>query len=320
MRKEFAFMACSLLLVLAGCGAGHPANTNAENTQRDNTAASSVSGMDMTAKVNPETATVELPGDKFFYVSHAESARIADAYVVARAVCAKKLGIPFLASGVGGGDAPEYAMFKELGPWTEEMANRFAYTGPATLADQVANGTIPQPKDFKFEAEPPELTNEQSTLLEKKCNNTPEVKHFDEGRLDDLRPPAALELDFWTIKQTKLPKSKEYQQALKELNQCYQEVGIRQKKKKDGNNTYTVIVGADFTKVNEQQITLALKDVQCKTKVDFVNRVAQEVAKIQAPVIEKNIKEFTAWRKEVDETVKKAEAYIAAHQDVIWKG
>ncbi|WP_278972115.1 hypothetical protein [Mobiluncus mulieris] len=59
--------------------------------------------------------------------------------------------------------------------------------------------------------------------------------------------------------------------------------------------------------------------MQCKTKVDFVNRVAQEAAKLQAPIIEKNIKEFTAWRKEVDETVKKAEEYIAAHQDVVLK-
>ncbi|EEZ91136.1 hypothetical protein HMPREF0578_2209 [Mobiluncus mulieris 28-1] len=59
--------------------------------------------------------------------------------------------------------------------------------------------------------------------------------------------------------------------------------------------------------------------MQCKTKVDFVNRVAQEAAKLQAPIIKKNIKEFTAWRAKVDENIRKAEEYIAAHQDVVLK-
>ncbi len=310
-RKNSILLAFSLSLVLAGCGVSHPVDTNAGNAS-----ASSVPGMDMTAKVDPNTATVKLPGDKF-NISHREDGQITDAQIVARAVCAKKLGIPFQAWGIGRSDAPEYAMFGELGPWTEEMANRFAYTGSQTIYDQVANGYMPEPKNFKPRKPRPELSVEQRDVLEKKCNGTEEVKYFESDRFYKSSPPAAYDLLFTELMQKKLPESSAYQAALKNLEQCYQEVGIRQEKKKDGNNTYTAIVGVDYSKVNEQQIALALKDVQCKTKVDFINRVAQEAAKLQAPIIKKNLKEFTAWRKTVDETLKKAEKYIAAHQDVI---
>lgn len=49
--------------------------------------------MDMAAKVNPEAATVELPGD-VFHLSWAERGQISDAGAVAFAVGAKKHGIP----------------------------------------------------------------------------------------------------------------------------------------------------------------------------------------------------------------------------------
>lgn len=304
MRKTMALVACSALLILAGCG-----NSQASNNSGADEAgtAAALDGMDMTAKVSPETATVEFPGDKF-QLSEAEGDRLAVAEQVAWALCAQKLDIPEYAREPGSRDAPEYAMFSDLGPWTEDMANRFAFTRPEPL--------ITESKEKNY---PPELSDEQFNIVEKKCKTTPEAEYFNALRLDKIAP-AVFDLQFSEIEQTKLPKSKEYQAALKDLYQCYKEVGIREEERKEGNYSYRWVVGADSGKVDEQQITLALKAVQCKTKVDFINRVAQEVAKIQAPVIKKNIKDFSAWRKEADEALKKAEEYIAAHPDAIWKG
>ncbi|WP_249933576.1 hypothetical protein [Mobiluncus mulieris] len=321
MQKSRTLLVICTLLLLAGCSDSSPANnSNVDNSNLSGKAVEqSLSEIDMKAKVNPKESTVELPGDRFSRLTDSEEGRIGDAFVVARAVCARSIGIDYPVPRLGIADAREYAMFNELGPWTEEMANRFAYTRPGTIADQVYNGYIPMPSGFSKKTDPfDKLSLETLDTVTTKCDNSKDAKPFNQQELYKLRSPAAQELDFDAILK-KLANNSNYKKALEDLKQCYQEVGIRLEEKKDGKNTYTEIVGVDYRKINEKQITLALKDVQCKTKVDFVNRVAQEAAKLQAPIIKKNIKEFTAWRAKVDENIKKAEEYIAAHQDVVLK-
>lgn len=324
--KKLTATMCSLFLAWVGCNADTAAEPAAPE-EPDVAVTEVLAKMDMTAKVDPATATVELPGDRFAYFMPGEEARLEDAKAVAEAVCEQrvyyyddesgtresKAGVELSRAG-----APEYAMFNELGPWTEEMAKRFAYTGPATVADQVYNRLIPPPPGFLEERFRREVTSKPAGILGGECKDKSTIKLFDQGRLEKKRPPEGAGLLFPSLEE-KLAKTAGFQAALADLQQCYDESGIRLEEKRDGDRTYTVIGGADYHRLNQTQIDLALKDVRCKTKVDFVNRVAQEAAKLQGPILAKHYKKLAAWRAEVDETLRKADAYVAAHEEVIRK-
>ena len=69
-------------------------------------------------------------------------------------------------------------------------------------------------------------------------------------------------------------------------------------------------------KINEEQIALALKTVECKDRVDFTRRAADITAERQVPIIEEHADELFAVRKTWDDTVAEAQEYIAAHPEL----
>lgn len=322
--KKLTATLCSLFLAWVGCNADTAAEP-AASEEPEVAVTEVLAKMDLSAKVDPATATVELPGDRFAYFMPGEEERLEDAKAVAEAVCEKRVYYYDEASEIGtrrgiklrSPAPPEHAMFNELGPWTEEMATRFAYTGPSTVAEQVYRRLIPPPPGF-LEEDFRQRMAELHGIFGEECKDKSTVNLFDQGRLEDTRPREGSELAFPSL-EDKLAKTAGFQAALADLQQCYDESGIRLEEKQDGDRTYTVIGGADYHRLNQTQIDLALKDVQCKTKVDFVNRVAQEAAKLQGPILAKHYKKLAAWRAEVDETLRKADAYVAAHEEVIRK-
>ena len=69
------------------------------------------------------------------------------------------------------------------------------------------------------------------------------------------------------------------------------------------------------TVINEEQVGLALKTVECKNQIDFTQRVADILAKYQMKVIDKHSNELFATRKKWDGLVAEAETYIAANPE-----
>ena len=82
-----------------------------------------------------------------------------------------------------------------------------------------------------------------------------------------------------------------------------------------GDSGYTV-AGAEPTRWDPASVAMAVTDVQCKTAVDFVPRMADAHAAAQAPVIAQfraELQERLAYQREV---VARAEAYLAAHPEI----
>jgi hypothetical protein len=82
-----------------------------------------------------------------------------------------------------------------------------------------------------------------------------------------------------------------------------------------GDSGYTV-AGATTSRWDPESVAMAVTDVQCKTSVDFVQRMADARAAAMAPVIAQyrgNLLERLAYQRAV---VARAEAYLAAHPEI----
>ncbi|EEJ54200.1 hypothetical protein [Mobiluncus mulieris] len=319
--KKCRATVCSIILVWSSCGADTTGNTLEDEAEAQEV----LSKMAITAEVDPQSATVTLPADRYAHFFPGELARLEDAQVIAKYGCDR---VEYYYNGDSENPSPhgfiadaskaaarENGMFNRFGPWTEEMAQRFAYTDPTTLENQVYFGLIPPPPGFLEEQFQREMAKPGGYIgLECEKKLDPEV--FSRGRLDSLRPPESRELMFGNL-MPELRKTAEFKEALADLKQCYRENGLTVKKAKDESPTHTVIDGANRLKINNKQIDLARKDVQCKTKVDFVNRVAQEAAKIQVSRFAKHHQKLVAWRAEVDKALAKADEVIASHPNML---
>jgi hypothetical protein len=78
---------------------------------------------------------------------------------------------------------------------------------------------------------------------------------------------------------------------------------------------YTV-AGATTSRWDPASVAMAVTDVQCKTSVDFVRRMADAEAAATAPVIAQFREELLARLAHQREVVARAEAYLAAHPEI----
>lgn len=308
-RVSCVSVAAVLSVALSACAGGDGVG------QRQS--ADAFGGVDFSAVVNPQAGTVTLPADRFS-ISVQEAMHLDHAASVLVAVCAQEQGIPFYAVGVGNEEAPEYGMFNEFGPWTEELANKFGYFGPATKADLIANGVIPGDTGLPSTKLPNEsLTDTDTDKLKKVCKNPPhreELISLSEYR-DYPKPLSDMQLNNLL---PQLKKESGFVDAVADLKQCYRESNIETIPASEDNELGLEVKGADSSVIDSQQVDLAVRDAKCKEKVDFIQRIADVVAKLQAPIIKENIDELVAYRKRVDKALKDADDYIAAHPDVIW--
>jgi hypothetical protein len=76
------------------------------------------------------------------------------------------------------------------------------------------------------------------------------------------------------------------------------------------------VAGSTTSRWDEASIALAVIDVQCKTEVDFVPRMADARAAAMAPVLVQFRDELESRRAFQQEVVARAEAYLAAHPEI----
>ena len=100
------------------------------------------------------------------------------------------------------------------------------------------------------------------------------------------------------------------QDLFSELRVCYAEQGMEMDEESPG------YIHPRIDRIDEEQISLALKTVECKDQVNFTRRAADITAERQIPIIEEYADELLAGREKWDDTVAEAEEYIAAHPEL----
>jgi hypothetical protein len=248
---------------------------------------------DVEVVVDTTNGTITLPWDRYF-LSESEQSEVSRASALAMRACAaeRSYDIPVQSSG---GDIP---YDRRYGIWWMPQVEVFGYdvpTTPAMAAWQAAGG------------DQGTTTDEQMAILEE-CNATPDVQQF--------WPKTQLSIS------GNIPnfgqqvfESEAGRAVFDEWEECLIGHGLRRDPRgapwavTDGERNsgtppeYGEPLGTDS----------AVIDAQCKADVDYIGRLAQLQANVQAPYIAAHRGELTAMRATLDESIRRARAYIAEH-------
>ncbi|WP_250442651.1 hypothetical protein [Actinotalea sp. C106] len=259
-----------------------------------------VAGISVRAELDPQTGAVILPADRLKY-DQLEEMDLAHATAYAVAACAEERGVTF-APPESASD-PVYRSETYFGPWTTTQANSFGFVMPMTEADLAANGIINGTSDNTSAATPNGDLSEQDWKVIDECNAT-------DATVQDL--VAALHLQGpWMAElaavEAAVLEDAQIQEILSELYDCYEESGLS-----PSNSAQPWLpVGADASQISEGQIRLALEVVDCKTQMDFTQRVADRHAQLQAPIIAEYANELVAQRDRIDEALEMSNDLVA---------
>lgn len=248
-----------------------------------------------------------------------------DAMSVAGALCAReKLGIEKYAYPDWEEVPAEHLMFSELGPWTPDMANRFAFVLPMTRGELSAKGLGPKPKnDAELDAAyaPYELSPEQEKQITEACGEgtgDEMLDKFGDAIMNAWGGPWVAE---FTAVQDQLFTDARLEGVVTELVNCYNEAGLSAQinpdaeAERDGLWPIT-IAGLDALTIDEQQISMANTVVTCKEQTDAIKRVTDVWAAKEAPIVEKYAAELTDMRTQLETVTAEAVEYVNQHRDV----
>lgn len=300
-RMTVLVLAMLLVGALAsGCTGSDEGDASAGGT-------TNLNGINPKAEVDPETAVVTLPVDYVALGEQEDSSTIWAARDAAIAQCAREeLNIPWVATAPDP-YMPTRHMWARYGPWTEDVAQKFGFVEPMGDGALIVNGIVEEPEGHEWIPWPNEgIPEEQRSQTAEVCNSKPEVQRFDEVALWVNGPGQQALND----ESNAVNHDVRMQELFGELEACYINEGMEMDPELPG-----YVVGAE-PKINEEQIALALKTVECKDQVNFTRRAADITAERQIPIIEEHADELFAVRKKWDDTVAEAESYIAAHPEL----
>ena len=300
-RMTVLVLAMLLVGALAsGCTGSDEGDASAGGT-------TNLNGINPKAEVDPETAVVTLPVDYVALGEQEDSSTIWAARDAAIAQCAREeLNIPWVATAPDPYIPAEH-MWARYGPWTKPVAEKFAFVDPMGDGALIVNGIVEEPEGHEWIPWPNEgIPEEQRSQTAEVCNSKPEVQRFDEVALWVNGPGQQALND----ESNAVNHDVRMQELFGELEACYINEGMEMDPELPG-----YVVGAE-PKINEEQIALALKTVECKDQVNFTRRAADITAERQIPIIEEHADELFAVRKKWDDTVAEAESYIAAHPEL----
>lgn len=272
-------------------------------------------GIDLTAAVDPDAGTIVFPAARFGLTAE-EQQLLVTAFTVMRSRCAQGLGVDWRADPV-----VRYSTLEEashfFGVWTEAHAARFAFVAPMTNADLVANGYVPEGSVPVHDGSPEqadlgagsEIGAHNAALSEEDleramtCNDDEAVARFSQAQIE--QPPGARRIGVVMQGLAELPEA---EQVYADLDRCFEEHGLTPDPEAPGMPEGWELV------IDEEQISLALQTVACKTEVDLVPRLADLVAEQQAPILAEYADELVAYRADLDTLVAEARAVVADAQ------
>ncbi|MGO1591967.1 MAG: hypothetical protein ACTHW1_09120 [Ancrocorticia sp.] len=323
-----AVIALSLAaMVLAGCSDDSPG----EATPSAEDAGADLSGIDLTADVDPEAGTVILPIGRFMPTPD-ENATVSIARETAVTVCARDKGVAWPRVEKWNPD-PTAEMYALYGPWTQEIAEKFAFAGPQSDDSLIRNMIVEPPAGYEYPDQSvydDGLTYEVRDEAMGSCIQTDDVQQFEPGVIDNSGP---WDEEIWQAEEAALlaPDAKE---AFRDLKVCYADAGLTYDEQRPGFvegvktepdqvESSMVMGGVEGTVsepipgtvITEEQVAMALKVAECQQSTDFTNRIADIYVLAQAPVIEKYAVELTDGREKIDALIEDATAYMAAHPE-----
>lgn len=269
------------------------------------------------------------------------------AHDVALAECVRGKGIAWDFPAQHPVDDPVLNAWHRYGPWTADIAQRFAFVKPQTETSLIRNGiVVPAAPAVPATSQPESLVatidnlSEEQLAASRQCEKDPQVLEF--GRSDIMTAtPWQSEIAEGTIRAEADPRGL---QLFEELGNCYAEQGMEMDPEQPGfvvgARQYAVTremevsencradgpAGGDDacgmqsvltgeSAINEAQIALALTTVQCKDSINFTQRIADLIAEKEAPIVEEYAEDIVADRQRVDDLLAQAKAYNAAHPD-----
>lgn len=273
-------------------------------------------GIDLTSTVDPVSGAIVFPYDRLT-PSEEESALMFAAEDVLIARCAQERGVDWRAVPVST-YSTLYDSSIYFGVWTEGQANRFAFTLPSTNADLVANGAV-EPGALEVHLGTPEqpdlsgiraVLEHNSTVSEAdrevvtECGQSPEIERI--SGLELFSGPWNSKLSVAMQSFDTLP---EVEAIYAELDTCLAEAGLTPDPDSPGHP-----LGAEVDRIDEEQIRMALQVVECKSQIDFVPRLADLEAQLEAPVLVEYADELLEARADTDALVAEARAVLASAQ------
>lgn len=311
---------CSLS-VLAGCG------TNSQTVSpTENDADVGMSGLDLSADVRAEESVVVLPADRFM-VNDWEANVVSTAASMAISVCAREeLGIERYVPPTAESPSTESLMFAEFGPWTATMADSFGFVMPMTQGELSANGIIDPPVT---EAEVDQIFSEHALSdsdLQRvidECGEGSQINTDFERFADYHRNlyVGAWNDEFIAAENDVLADPRTVR-VRDELMTCYEDKGLAVSAQPDDGYEREgalelYIEGLDSFVIDETQVTMANKVVECKQETQAIETISAIWAEKQAPVIEKYADELVAYRAEADAAIVEANQYVQEHSDLL---
>ncbi|XBH22934.1 hypothetical protein V5R04_06895 [Jonesiaceae bacterium BS-20] len=302
MSREFGpvlFTLVGTLLLASGCGAV-PASPDSMPTQ--------VEGISVQAELNSATGSVTLPLDRFV-TSRSEADYLMVANTVAASICAAEQGLEYQVYPTFPDSVQAiYAQEHYFGPWTVEQAERWGAVEPATLNDLIANGILVTETSATRPFLPPEagekaiddVTDEEFKIVEE-CFSTSD-QQFNQAMIRN----GGWNLEYEPL-EFNYKRNKQAVALVGELGQCFSDNGMRAETRDDA-PWYPQGTRAD--RIDEEQILLALKAVECKDAINFTQRMADIEAQEQVAVIEKYSAEMVAKENQIDEAVSAAKQLI----------
>lgn len=239
---------------------------------------------DTLVEIDTTTGTITLPWDRY-WLTESEQADVSRASALAMRECAAERGYDIPETTSAG---TSIAGDRRYGIWWLPTVEQFGYDYPRTPQQQIA---------VDAEATTVGPTDEQMAILEE-CNATPTLRAlWPNPRLSEVVP------DFAQAAR----ETTEGQAVFEDWADCLETHGLKR------NEALSPWAVTDDSGEQSPGTASAITDAQCKADVDFIARLAQIEAKLQAPYIAQHRDELTAVRAALEESVALARNYIADH-------
>lgn len=273
-------------------------------------------GIDLTSTVDPFSGSITFPFARLT-PSEEETALFWAASAMVTAQCAQERGVDWRAAPVST-YSTLYDSSIYFGVWTTDQANRFAFSLPSTNADLSANevagadasanavGTPEQPdlSELRAARDHNRTVSEADGEVVKECAGSAES-----DRLSGLSLFTGPWISTLTEATRPFDTHPEVVQARTELDTCLVDAGLTVDPDSPG-----YPMGTDVGRIDEEQIQLALQVVDCKTRIDYVPRLADAMARLEAPVLVEYADELLEERAKTDALVAEARAILTAAQ------
>ncbi len=259
-----------------------------------------MSSVDATADVDFEAGTIVLPAERFLMTA-AEELEVNTLSQQQLDQCVRDHGYEVVSTPA----VIDTEGDRRYGTWLVQEAELYGFAPPSVGRGEGEQGVAPdRPRDSDGHPIYPrgDIRNADMDVIEE-CHESPDVLRFVTYTIE---PAFSYGAEIGPLMDEALG-SAEGKQVFADWEACLEEHGLE----RDESRSPYSIRGATMD-VTEQNIAMALVDVQCKTDVELVQRLADLEAELQAPVVARYFKELTAMRAEYDAVLEDARAFLAS--------